>query len=150
MLKEIISITGKPGLYKILSQGRGTLIVENLEDKHRLPVHARDKVVSLGDISMYTQSGDTPLGQILDKLYQKYEGKEIDLKNMDGKALHTAFGEVVEDYDRDRVRDNDIKKLFKWYNILIGNGMTIFTKKEEDDAEEKADKEETDETKNDK
>lgn len=64
MLKEIISITGKPGLYKILSQGRGTLIVENLEDKHRLPVHARDKVVSLGDISMYTQSGDTPLGRI--------------------------------------------------------------------------------------
>lgn len=147
MLKEIISITGKPGLYKILSQGRGTLIVENIEDKHRFPVHARDKVVSLGDISMYTQSGDTPLGEILDKLYQKYDGKEIDLKNMEGKALHAAFGEVVEDYDRDRVRDNDIKKLFKWYNILIGGGMTLFTKKEETDSEENTGKKEAEETK---
>ena len=136
MLKKIISITGKPGLYRILSQGRGTLIVEGLEDKHRFPVHARDKVVSLGDIAMYTESGDTPLGEILDKLYKKYDGKEITLSNMDGKALHEAFGAVVEDYDRDRVRDNDIKKLFKWYNILIGDGMTQFTDTKDEAAEE--------------
>lgn len=133
MLKEIISITGKPGLYKIISRGRGTLIVENVEDKHRLPVHARDKVVSLGDISMYTESGDTPLGEIMDMLYKKYDGKKIEMANMDGKDLHKAFGEVVEDYDRDRVRDSDIKKLFKWYNILVGDGMTTFTEPAQND-----------------
>ena len=78
MLKEIISITGKPGLYKMLSQGRGTLIVENIEDKHRFPVHARDKVISLGDISMYTEHGDTPLGEILDIVYKTQDGKPVD------------------------------------------------------------------------
>lgn len=142
MLKEIISITGKPGLYKILSQGRGTLIVENVEDKHRMPVHARDKVVSLGDIAMYTESGDTPLGEILDKLYSHFGGKEIDVNGMDSKKLHDTFGDVVSDYDRDRVRDSDIKKLFKWYNILIGDGMTQFTEKKEEDIEKNEGKEE--------
>lgn len=134
MLKKIISITGKPGLYQILSQGRGTLIVEDVESKRRLPVHTRDQVVSLGDISMYTESGDTPLGEILDKVYARFEGKPVDVKAMDSAALHGTFGEIVEDYDRDRVRDNDIKKLFKWYNLLLASGMTRFT--EEETAEE--------------
>lgn len=136
MLKKIISITGKPGLYQILSQGRGTLIVEDVESKRRLPVHTRDQVVSLGDISMYTESGDTPLGEILDKVYARFEGKPVDVKAMDSAALHGTFGEIVEDYDRDRVRDNDIKKLFKWYNLLLASGMTKFT--EEETAEETA------------
>lgn len=136
MLKKIISITGKPGLYQILSQGRGTLIVEDVESKRRLPVHTRDQVVSLGDISMYTESGDTPLGEILDKVYARFEGKPVDVKAMDSAALHGTFGEIVEDYDRDRVRDNDIKKLFKWYNLLLASGMTRFT--EEEAAEETA------------
>lgn len=137
MLKKIISITGKPGLYEILSQGRGTLIVEDLESKRRLPVHARDQMVSLGDISMYTESGDTPLSDILDKVYARFEGKEIDVKSMDGAKLHSTFGEIVEDYDRDRVRDNDIKKLFKWYNILVASGMKEFAEKEATQEEEK-------------
>ena len=136
MLKKIISITGKPGLYQILSQGRGTLIVEDVESKRRLPVHTRDQVVSLGDISMYTESGDTPLGEILDKVYARFEGKPVDVKAMDSAALHGTFGDIVEDYDRDRVRDNDIRKLFRWYNLLLASGMTKFT--EEETAEETA------------
>lgn len=138
MLKEIISITGKPGLYKMLSQGRGTLIVENIEDKHRFPVHARDKVISLGDISMYTEHGDTPLGEILDIVYKTQDGKPVDYASMDGKALHEAFGGMVQDYDRERVRDRDIKKLFQWYNMLLGAGYTRFT--EQPESEEKAEK----------
>ncbi len=120
MLKKIISITGKPGLQKILSQGRGTLIVEDVETKRRFPVHSRDQVVSLGDISMYTESGDTPLGEIMQMLYDK-----------------TGFGEVVTDYDRLRVRDRDIKKLYKWYNILLADGFTKFVEDtaDTDDAE---------------
>lgn len=140
MLKKIISITGKPGLYRILSQGRGSLIVEDIDTKRRLPVLGRDQVVSLGDISMYTESGDTPLGEILDKVYARFEGKPVDVKAMDSAALHNTFGEIVEDYDRDRVRDNDIKKLFKWYNLLIASGMTKFAEEEEKEDETEEEK----------
>ena len=86
MLKKIISITGKPGLQKILSQGRGTLIVEDVETKRRFPVHSRDQVVSLGDISMYTESGDTPLGEIMQMLYDKTGGKPVDTKFVEDPA----------------------------------------------------------------
>jgi hypothetical protein len=126
MLKKIISITGKPGLQKILSQGRGTLIVEDVETKRRFPVHSRDQVVSLGDISMYTESGDTPLGEIMQMLYDKTGGKPIDGDSMNSEQLHQSFGDVVTDYDRLRVRDRDIKKLYKWYNLLLADGLTKF------------------------
>lgn len=136
MLKKIISITGKPGLQKILSQGRGTLIVEDVETKRRFPVHSRDQVVSLGDISMYTESGDTPLGEIMQMLYDKTGGKPIDGDSMNSEQLHQSFGEVVTDYDRLRVRDRDIKKLYKWYNLLLADGFTKFV---EDTADAAAD-----------
>lgn len=135
MLKKIISITGKPGLQKILSQGRGTLIVEDVETKRRFPVHSRDQVVSLGDISMYTESGDTPLGEIMQMLYDKTGGKPIDGDSMNSEQLHQSFGEIVTDYDRLRVRDRDIKKLYKWYNLLLADGFTKFV----DDTTDAAD-----------
>lgn len=132
MLKEILSITGRPGLFKIISQGKGILVVEELGSGKRFPAHARDKVVSLGDIAMYTESGDTPLGEILDKVYAKYDGKKIDVKVLvASKGLRPAFEAIVEDYDRDRVYENDIKKLFTWYNILIDNGFTKFAEEKE-------------------
>lgn len=140
MLRTILSVTGRPGLFKILSQGRGLIVVEELGTAKRMPIHARDKVVSLGDIAMYTESGDTPLGEILDKVYAHYDGKPVDVKDLvkTGK-LHDAFGEIVVDYDRDRVHDKDIKKLFTWYNLLIENGFKEFTAKEEEESgEEKA------------
>ena len=137
MLKEILSITGKPGLFKIVSQGKGTLIVEELGSGRRFPAHARDRVVSLGDIAMYTESGDTPLGEILDKVYAKHEGKEIDVKELvKSKGLHKEFEAIVDDYDRERVYDNDIKKLFTWYNILLQNGYTKFTEPESPEESE--------------
>lgn len=142
MLREILSITGRPGLVKLISQGKGTLIVEELGTGKRFPAHSRDKVVSLGDIAMYTASGDTPLGEILDKVYAKYDGKAIDVKELAAsKGLRKAFEAIVEDYDRDRVYENDIKKLFTWYNILIASGFTKFTeeeKKEEEKTEDSA------------
>lgn len=137
MLKTILSITGRPGLFKIISQGKGILVVEELGSGKRFPAHSRDKVVSLGDIAMYTESGDTPLGEILDKVYAHYEGKQIDVKGLvSSKGLRPAFEEIVEDYDRERVYENDIKKLFTWYNILIKNGFTKFA--EEEKTEEPA------------
>ncbi|MDE5807709.1 MAG: DUF5606 domain-containing protein [Muribaculaceae bacterium] len=139
MLRTILSITGRPGLFKILSQGKGVLVVEELGTGKRLPVHARDRVSSLGDIAMYTESGDTPLGEILDKVYAKHNGEKIDVKALvNSNGLKGAFEEIVEDYDRDRVYKNDIKKLFTWYNILVDNGFTKFTEDKEEKSSEEA------------
>ena len=136
MLREIISITGKPGLFRLLSQSRGAIIVEELGSGRRFPVHAREKVVSPGDIAMYTESGDTPLGEILDKVFAHKAGQPIDVKDLASKsgALKEEFAVIVEDFDRDRVHDGDVKKLFTWYNILIQNGFDKFA--EEQAAEE--------------
>lgn len=131
MLRKILAITGKPGLFKILSQGKGMLIVEELGSGKRMPVHARDKVVSLGDIAMYTESGDTALGEILDKTFAHFDGKKADIKAIiAGDGLRKEFEAIVEDFDRDRVHDNDIKKLFQWYNILVDNGFTKFAEEQ--------------------
>lgn len=139
MLREILAITGKPGLFKIISQGNKVLLVEDLKTKKRFPAHARDKVVSLGDIAMYTDSGDKPLGEILDLVYAHNEGKPIDVKKLvaDG-GLREEFEAVIPDFDKERVYNNDIKKLFTWYNILIEEGYTKFTEEEEKKNEEEA------------
>lgn len=128
MLKEILSITGKPGLFKILAHNGRSLIVEDVQSKKRMAVSPRDRIVSLADIAMYTDAEDKPLGEILDLVYARNEGKPVDVKtlNKEGK-LKDEFGEVLKDFDRDRVHDNDVKKLFTWYNILLADGMTVFT-----------------------
>lgn len=127
MLRQIISITGKPGLFKILSHGNRTIIVEDLVSKRRFPVQARDRVVSLGDIAMYTDAEDLPLGQILDRAYTHYEGKPVDLKEVvERGALRDEFAAIVPDFDRDRVYDNDLKKFFTWYNVLVEAGYNKF------------------------
>ena len=139
MLREILAITGKPGLFKIVAHSGKSLIVEDLTSGKRFPVSARDKVVSLGDIAMYTESDDKPLGEILDTIYAKEDGKQIDVKEIvASKGLKDKFAEYVEDFDRDRVHDSDIKKLFTWYNLLVADGFTKFT--EEPEKEEEADK----------
>lgn len=136
MLREILSITGKPGLFRIVSHSNKMLLVEELKTKKRFPAHSRDKVVSLGDIAMYTDSGDKPLGEILDLVYAHNDGKPIDVKGLlaDGK-IRDEFEAVIPDFDKERVYDNDIKKLFTWYNILIENGMTKFTEEEKETEE---------------
>jgi hypothetical protein len=128
MLREILAITGKPGLFRIVSQGNRMLLVEELKTKKRFPAHSRDKVVSLGDIAMYTDSGDKPLGEILDLVYAHNGGKTLDVKKLlaDGK-LRDEFEAVIPDFDKERVYNNDIKKLFTWYNILVEEGFTKFT-----------------------
>lgn len=139
MLRTILSITGKPGLFKIISHGNRTLLVEDLITKKRMPVHSRDKVVSLGDIAMYTEGDDKPLSEILDLVYAKKNGEKIDVKGMDNDALRSHFAEILPDYDRDRVYPSDIKKLFTWYNLLMDAGYTKFTEEEKEEAtEEKA------------
>ena len=133
MLKNILSITGKPGLYKLVSQGNNMLIVESLLDGKRIPTYARDKIVSLGEISMYTMGDDIALSEVLTKLGKKEDLKavSIDPKKADNNQLHAFFAEVLPEYDRDRVYPSDIRKLIQWYNILIGAGISDFTVEEE-------------------
>ena len=140
MLRTILSITGKPGLFKIVSHGNRMLLVEDLLTKKRTPVHSRDKVVSLGDISMYTMGDDKPLDEILDLVYAHENGAKIDVKSLSTDDLRERFGEILPDFDRERVYPSDIKKLFTWYNTLLEAGFTKFTSDEaaEEAAEEAA------------
>lgn len=136
MLKTILSVSGKPGLYKLLSQGKNMLIVESLKDKKRLPVYINDKVVSLGDIAMYTVDAEVPLRDVMQKIYEKENGPvAIDVKKASNDELKEFFAQILPDYDRERVYVTDIKKLINWYNLLVNNGYVDF--KEEISQEEK-------------
>lgn len=140
MLKNILSITGKPGLYKLVSRGNNMLIVESLVDGKRMPTYARDKIVSLAEVSMFTTGDDIALSEVLTKVGEK-EGLKvasIDPKKADNDAMRAYFAEVLPDFDRDRVYPTDIRKLVQWYNILINAGITDFTTKEDEGEEETA------------
>jgi len=139
MLKKILSISGRPGLYKLISYGKNMLIVEGLTDGKRLPVHARDKVMSLGDISLFTTGDDAPLTGVLENIGKKMENKPLDVKEFSTpEQLHALIGEVLPNYDHERVHNSDIKKIISWYNLLIGAGITDFTQKEEEEEKKEA------------
>ena len=132
MLQTILSVSGKPGLYRLLSQGKNTLIVESLQTKQRLPILPKDKVVSLGDISMFTIEEDVPLSEVLTRVQEHQAGVPFaDELLKDGDALRETFGEILPSYDRERVYTSDIKKLFSWYNILLSAGITSYSDEEE-------------------
>jgi hypothetical protein len=138
MKDTILSIAGKPGLYRLVSQGRGMLIVEMLDaSKKRIPAGARDRVTSLNDVSMYTDGEDKPLMEIFETIKQNENGApvNIDLKKASAQELADFMAKALPNYDRDRVYNGDIKKLIQWYNILINNGYTEFTDSEEKKAE---------------
>lgn len=131
MLQTILAISGKPGLYKLVSRAKNSLIVEILDGSHRrLPAFATDRITSLADIAMYTTSEDVPLHKVLTSMKTLEEGKEasINFRKAGGEELKAYFGKVLPDFDRDRVHTSDIKKLIQWYNILIDNGITDFDK----------------------
>ena len=132
MLKTILAISGKPGLYKLISQGKNMLIVESVSaDKKRSPIYASDKVISLGDIAMYTDADEVPLSEVLESVKTKESGKEtsLDYKKASAEELSGFMAEVLPNYDRDRVHLSDIKKLIQWYNLLVSNGITEFVEK---------------------
>ena len=134
MLKTILAISGKPGLYKLISQGKNMLIVESVSaDKKRSPIYASEKVISLGDIAMYTDADEVPLSEVLEAVKTKEDGKEtsLDYKKASAEELGEFMAEVLPNYDRDRVHLSDIKKLIQWYNLLVSNGITEFVEKAE-------------------
>ena len=137
MLKTILSISGKPGLFKMVSQGKNMLIVESLIEKKRLPIYARDKVISLGDIAIYTDNEEKPLHEVLTIIMNKEDGQKvsIDLSSAKPDALRAYFAEILPNFDRDRVYPSDIKKLLSWYNLLITNDITDFTPEKKEGEE---------------
>lgn len=137
MLKTILSISGKPGLYKLISQGKNMLIVESIDaNKKRFPAYGNEKIISLADIAMYTDDAEVPLRDVLVSMKEKENGAaaSLDPKKASAEQLRDYLATVLPDFDRDRVYPGDIKKLISWYNILVANGITDF--KEEEAAEE--------------
>lgn len=129
MLQTILAISGKPGLYKLVSRAKNSLIIEALDETHRrMPAFAADKITSLADIAMYTDADDVPLHKVLTSLKELEQGKpaSIDYRKASGDELREYFAKVLPDFDRDRVHNSDIKKLLQWYNILVANGITDF------------------------
>lgn len=124
-LSGILSIAGKPGLYKMVGQMKNGIVVESLEDGKRFPAYASNKVSALEDISIYGLEEDVPLGEVFQKIYDFEDGKASIDPNESGKALRQRFEEAFPEYDEDRVYSSDLKKVFKWYNLLLEKGMLI-------------------------
>lgn len=137
MLKEILSISGKPGLYKLLSQGKNMFIVETIGTGKKMPVYARDQVISLEDIYMYTETDEVPLRQVLSKMKEIENGELASIKPKSKPAeLNAYFATILEDFDRDRVYSSDIKKLIQWYNLLTENKLNDFSAEETETEKE--------------
>jgi len=141
-LKEILNISGKPGLYKILSQSTGRIIVESLEDGKRIPVFASNNFSILKDISLFTMEEDLPLEKAFKAIYEFEKGKPSISHKAENKEIEMKLGEIIPTFDRDQVQHADMKKLFKWYNLLVEKGAwsPADIKSEEAEKEEKKEK----------
>ena len=129
MLQRVLAISGKPGLYRLISRGSRSLIVETLDaQKKRMPAFATEKVISLADIAMYTDAEEVPLRQVFKTIYDREKGQKVslDTKKATREELTAFMENALPNYDRERVYPNDMKKLIQWYNILIENGITDF------------------------
>jgi hypothetical protein len=132
MLKKILSVSGKPGLFKLISQGKNMFVAESLIDHKRIPVYMRDKIVSLEDISIYTDEKEVPLGVVLTNIKEKENGGAIDFTtSIQPEELRAYFETVLPHFDRNRVYPSDIKKIMSWYNLLLKEGITDFRKENE-------------------
>lgn len=122
-LQGIISIAGRPGLYKVVAQGKNTVIVESMADKKRFPAHASDKISALEDISVYTIDEDVKLTEVYSKMYESLNGKEALSHKENPSKLREFVLTFLPNYDSERVYDSDVKKLFQWYNTLLAEGL---------------------------
>ena len=122
-LRGIISISGKSGLYKVVAQGKNNVIVESLDDGRRFPAFASNRISALEDISIYTLEEDVMLTEVYQKMYDHLNGTEAISHKGDLGEMRTLLGEVLPNYDEEKVNNSDVKKLFQWYNILHKSGL---------------------------
>ncbi len=141
-LSKIMTVSGKPGLYKVVAQTRNGLIVESMQDGKRMPVFATDRSSALEDISVFTYEKDMPLKEVLWAIHQKHEGQEGPDPKSSPDTLKAAFEEVLPDYDKDRVHVSDMKKIFSWYRMLLAEDLISDPDAEAEDASDKEDGEE--------
>lgn len=134
--KDILAISGMPGLYKYVAQSTHGIIVESLGDGKRMNASATSRVSALSEISMFTEGDDIALAEVFTKMYAHTGGKEAISHKESPEKLKAYFAEVLPDYDRDRVHVSDIKKALSWFNILVGVGFTEFRLPDEEQAEE--------------
>ena len=134
MFETVLTISGKPGLYRLLSHGRNMFIVECVDaSKKRVPVYNSDQVVMLDDIAIYTDTEELPLRNVFAKIYEKENGVlPFDLKMTTPEEMVAYFETIIPDYDRERVYLTHIKKMFSWYNILVANGVVDFVAEEQE------------------
>ncbi|WP_431158698.1 DUF5606 family protein [Winogradskyella poriferorum] len=135
-LDKILAISGKPGLFEIVTQTRTGAVVESLLDKKRLTVGAHSNISILSEIAIYTLSEEVPLKEVLKKVKEKENGNPTSISHKDGKdALEEYFFEVLPEYDEDRVYASDIKKVIQWYNLLQKNNLLDTLESEDDNSD---------------
>jgi hypothetical protein len=124
-LTGIIAISGKPGLFKVVAQGKSNLIVESLADGKRIPAYTKDRISALEDISVYTYEEDTPLSIVFETIYKKENGGLAPSVKDEKNTLEAYMFEILPNYDQERVYFSDVKKIFQWYNLLHASGNLI-------------------------
>ena len=139
-LSNILVISGKPDLSELVSQTKGGAIVKNLVTGQKYPVFKNDRISSLGEIRLFTDSDERPLEEVMQAIYKHLDGKAtaFEPKKAEGKELADLLAAVLPDYDRERVHTSDMKKLFSWYNILAAAGKITFDDPEEEKKDENA------------
>lgn len=137
MLKGILSIAGQSGLYKLVSQGKNTIIVESIETGKKMPAYATSRVSALSDISMYTTEDDVKLSTVMANIYKYTNGtKAIDPKKATNEELKSYMSNVLPNWDKERIYTSDLKKLFTWYNILQAANLVSDNDSEEEEKTE--------------
>ncbi|WP_251620481.1 DUF5606 domain-containing protein [Odoribacter lunatus] len=127
MLKEILSISGKPGLYKMIANTANAIIVESIVDGKRFPAYSNSRIISLEDISIYTENEDMPLKEVLKRIYEKENGAGILSHKESANKIQAYVEEVLPEYDKDRVYVSDMRKLIHWYNLLVEKNLLDFS-----------------------
>ncbi len=123
-LSNILVISGKPDLSELVSQTKGGAVVMNLVSGQKYPVFKNDRISSLGEIRIFTDTDERPLEDVMQAIYKHLDGKAtaFEPKKAESKELFDLLAAVLPDYDRDRVHASDAKKLFSWYNVLLQAG----------------------------
>ena len=135
-LEEIIAVTGKPGLFKIITQGANSVIVESLTDNKRFPINAMHNISVLENIAIYTYEEEVPLKLVFKSIAEKYEGKEAISHKESNKNLVAFFTEILPNYDDERVYPSNIKKVVQWYNLLAQNNFDFSSISEDEETEQ--------------
>lgn len=129
-LKEIMAIAGKPGLYKMIAQAKNGIVVESIIDQKRLQAFTHDKISTLEEISIFTESGDMPLREVLRTIYEKLDGKPAPENKDDNNKIKQFFADMLPVYDKERVYVSHMQKIISWYNLLLNHDLPELLKEE--------------------